>query len=419
MNSFFASCEQQVNYYLRNKPIAVCVYPGKYGSIIAPSIEAKRKGVKTGMRLSDAIKICPELIPLETHPSRYREIHVELMDVFHKYSDVVYAKSIDEAVIKFTHLKYIHKDLIKVAQQIKEDIKSQVGDYLKCSIGIAPNTFLAKLASDIKKPDGLTLISPENIDDVLKNIKLTDLPGIAKPTALKLNDAGITSVVQLRHTNHEKLKKAFKSIVGIQWNQRLNFIETENYSSQYKSMQAMRQISKAQRKSLQNIKNLLASLCLTLEKRLTKQGLYLKEVTLTVRYETGEHYHDIIKSSQPIQEGAEIMKLINKNIKLYEDQNPNTTVINSQVNMLSVNVFDFVSDEENQFNMFDNNLQKRKLRKTVEKLRDKYGNTKVKKAAELHEKEAMVDAIGFGSVKHLYKYQANDSDILITENFPD
>src|ERR1035438_37227 len=180
MNSFFATCEQQVNYYLRNRAVAVCVYPGKYGCVIAPSIEAKKKGIKLGMRLNEAMKICPDLIPLETHPNRYREFDKQIMNVLRKYSDDVIPKSIDEAMINFASYKLVHKDLLEVASNIKADIRNEVGDYLKCSIGIAPNSFLAKLGSDIQKPDGLTVISPENIDEVLSKLSLTDLPGIAK-----------------------------------------------------------------------------------------------------------------------------------------------------------------------------------------------------------------------------------------------
>ncbi|MFN5704885.1 MAG: DNA polymerase IV, partial [bacterium] len=84
MNSFFASCEQQVNYYLRGRPVGVCVYTGKYGCVIAPSVEAKRAGVKTGMRLNDAIQVCPDLVPIETNPARYREFHVKIMNVLRK-----------------------------------------------------------------------------------------------------------------------------------------------------------------------------------------------------------------------------------------------------------------------------------------------------------------------------------------------
>lgn len=200
MNSFFASCEQQVNYWLRNRPVGVCVYTGKFGCVIAPSIEAKKKGVKTGMRLNEAIAICPDLVPLETNPARYRDFHVKIIKVLRKYSEDVIPKSIDEAIVNLHNYELIHKDPVSVARQIKKDIQNEVGDWLKCSIGIAPNAFLAKLASDIQKPDGLTIITPDNIDTVLSKLRLKDLPGIAGGMAERLQKGGIHTPVELRHT---------------------------------------------------------------------------------------------------------------------------------------------------------------------------------------------------------------------------
>lgn len=184
MNSFFASCEQQDNYWLRGRPVAVCVYTGPRGCVIAPSIEAKLRGVKTGMRLDEAMLLCPDLVPVETSPDRYRNYHVKLIRVFKRFSDDVLPKSIDGAVIDLTNYQLAYKSMPDVARQVKAAIWAEVGDYLRCSIGIAPNAFLAKLASNLHKPDGLTTISPATIDGVLGKLTLTDLPGIGQKMAL-------------------------------------------------------------------------------------------------------------------------------------------------------------------------------------------------------------------------------------------
>ena len=122
MNSFFASCEQQVNYHLRGRPVAVCVYTGKYGAIIALSIEAKKRGLKSFMRLDEAVKECPELVPLETNPQRYREFHIKIMKVLKKYSEEVIPKSIDEAYMDISSYKLLYKNPLDLAKKIKEDI---------------------------------------------------------------------------------------------------------------------------------------------------------------------------------------------------------------------------------------------------------------------------------------------------------
>jgi len=403
MNSFFATCEQQVNYYLRNRPVAVCVYPGKYGCVIAPSIEAKKQGVKTGMRLNEAMKLSPDLIPLETHPNRYREFHKQIMEVLRKYSEDVIPKSIDEAIINFASYKLVHKDLLEVAKNIKADIRNEVGDYLKCSIGIAPNSFLAKLGSDIQKPDGLTVISPENIDEVLSKLSLTDLPGIAKAMAIRLKLAGIETPLQLRHTPAEKLKSACHSIVGMYWHYRLNFSEVDFSTSDYKSMQAMRQISASQRRNVKLLEDLLVSLCTTLEKRMVKQEVYAKDVTFSARYENGTEYKEHINCDKnPVQDAMKMMQYIKNRMEHFQKANHCEPVINTNLVMMGVNVFNFIPSCALQYDMFENNVQLHHLRKTMYDIKKKFGNDSIIKAAELHEVEVYRDAIGFGSVKHLY-----------------
>jgi len=254
MNSFFASCEQQVNYWLRGRPVGVCVYTGKFGCVIAPSNEAKKRGVKTGMRLNEAMAICPDLVPLETNPARYRNYHKKIMAVLHKYSNEIIPKSIDEAIVNLNGYELVYNDAITIAKKIKEDIKNEVGDWLKCSIGIAPNAFLAKLASNIQKPDGLTIINPQNIDAVLSKLRLTDLPGIAKNMAERLQNSGINTPLELRYSNPERLRIICKGIVGEYWHQRLNFGEVDMKDrSDYKTNQAMRHLSKDKRKTMAGI----------------------------------------------------------------------------------------------------------------------------------------------------------------------
>ena len=169
MNSFFPSCEQQVNFWLRKRPVGVCVYTGQHGSVIALSKEAKAKGIKAD-RLSAIMTKHPEFVPLETNPNRYREFHKRIMKVLRSFSDDVIPFSIDEAAINFSSYQLVYKDMRELAKEIKAKIKEDVGDWFTCSIGIAPNEFLAKLGSELQKPDGLVAISPENIDEILSKL---------------------------------------------------------------------------------------------------------------------------------------------------------------------------------------------------------------------------------------------------------
>lgn len=403
MNSFFASCEQQDNYWLRNRPVAVCVYTGKYGCVIAPSIEAKRFGVKTGMRLNEAMALCKDLVPIETHPNRYRQYHTKIIAVLKSYCEDVYPKSIDEAVVDLTNYRLIYKDVTAVAKQIKLDIQSKVGDWLKCSIGIAPNSFLAKLASDMQKPNGLTIINPENIDEQLSKLVLTDLPGIASNMEIKLLKGGIKTPLQMRYASSENLKVVFKSIVGYHWYCRLNCIEIDlNNEHDYKSMQAMRHISKETRQSEEKINELIITLCLTLERRMTTRHIFAQTIGFHVSYANGDRWDDHLNLQTPLQDGADLFVIFSNRITEFEQLNKGEKIIHSGVIRVLVYVSHFINASYIQYNLFETNHKKDSLRKLVYDLKHKYGNKKMMRGIEAGDEEISQDVIGFGSVKDLY-----------------
>jgi len=294
----------------------------------------------------------------------------------------------------------VHKDPIEVAKRIKKQIATEVGDWLKCSIGIAPNAFLAKLGSSLRKPDGLTVITPDNIDEILRTVSLLDLPGIGKGMAERLLRAGINTPLEMRHSTPEKLKAACKSIVGLYWHYRLNFSEVDLMSHDYKSMSAMRHISSTQRESKQFIEELLLALCMTLEKRMVKQNVFCKDIGVFFNYEEGDSWKNQVRVERPLQDGAEMLNYIKLRLKAAEKRSGGT-VINSRITALGVVASNFLSGDIVQFDLFENNVRKNSLRKTVYQLKDKFGNQKIMKAAELQEEPVYKDVIGFGSIKDL------------------
>ncbi|QQR98980.1 MAG: DNA polymerase IV [Sphingobacteriales bacterium] len=406
MNSFFATCEQQTNYWLRGRPVAVCVYTGKYGCVIAPSIEAKKKGIRLGMRLNDAIKICPDLVPLETNPNKYRSYHIKIMNVLRQYADDVVPRSIDEAVVDLSNYKRIYPDMVAVAQKIKQDIKEQVGDWLQCSIGIAPNAFLAKLASDIQKPDGLVVINPENIDSVISKLELTDFPGISNGIKQRLNKVGIYTPLQLRQSTPEVLKAACKSIIGLHWYYRLHFQEVDMLSSDdYKSISAMRHLSKEQRNDIDSIKEVFMLLCLTLERRLMKKGRYAQNINFFCKYEDGTSFEDKFHTEQALRDGMEIYHILLDRQKQFRDKNNiDQQILNNNIISIGIVIHKFVEEGATQLNMFNNkHIAKDKAMKKVYEIKQKYGENKIKRASEMRADDTLFvdDVIGFGNIKDL------------------
>ena len=403
MNSFFASCEQQENYWLRGRPVGVCVYTGRQSCVIAPSIEAKSRGVKTGMRLDQAMELCPDLVPIETHPSRYRDYHVKIIELLRTFSDDVVPKSIDEAVVDLTNYQLVYKDMSQLAMTIKRDIKQKIGDWLRCSIGIAPNVFLAKLASDVQKPDGLTIITPETIDNVLRSLRLTDLPGIGDRMAARLEAGGVRTPLELRYASPEHLRAVCKSIIGWHWHIRLNFggeVDLRD-ESELKSMSAMRTVSIEQRQTSEQLDELLQSLCLTLERRMVHKGLFCQDMSFSCRYHNGKTYNYEVHFPDPKQEGPELYHVIRERLEKFQIAHRCEPVLNKHLRSMSVVVFRFIPAELVPLNLFMNNTQKNKFRQTLYDMKDKFGADKLIRATELRDNPVYRDVIGFGNIKDL------------------
>ncbi len=400
MNSFFASCEQQANPVLRGKPIVVCGNM-RNGVIIAPSIEAKTFGIKTGMRLNEARVLCPEVLPVAPKSYLYREYHKGIMALLRTYSEDVIPRSIDEAVVNLTEYKYIYPDKVKLAQQIKKEINNQVGDWLKCSIGIAPNTFLAKLATNLQKPDGLVQINEDNIDDILSKLQLTDLPGIAERNASRLRRAGIRTPLDMRHSSPEVLKKIMGGVVGYYWHYRLNFSEVDFYSNGYKSMSAMRTLSGAQRQDQQVLQDIFLSLCMKLENRLVKHHFFCAAISFQSTYRNGAKWDTHLRLQKPLQDGTDLYKYLSLRIKDAETAGKRP-IFSSDLRSIGVMVNDFIPDSHVQYELFDDNLRRDKLRRTVYDIKGQFGSSKIIKAVELRDTEVVQDIIGFGSVKDMY-----------------
>ena len=401
MNSYFASCEQQDRPELRGRPIGVVPFDSPTAVIIAPSVEAKKFGVKTGMRMFEAKLVCPQIIGVSVRPVLYRQYHIAIMDILRSYSDDVIPRSIDEAVMNMSSYRLVYKDFPALARQIKADIKDKLGEFVKCSIGIAPNSFLAKLATELQKPDGLVEITPENIDEQLAKLQLTDLPGIAKANEKRLRMIGINTPLEMRHASEALLRKAFGGVVGNFWHGKLNFVESGLHSNPFRTMSATRSLSKEMRSSKQSLESMLIALCTKLEQRLVKQEVFCKEVSFFIKYLDGTGWDTKVQLANPAQDGLELRNYIREKMEIFEAEHGGKPLFNDRMRSMGVGIQNFVTDKAMQYSLFDNRIKHDVLRKAMYQLKDKYGKNSVRKAAEMFEPRILRDAIGFGSVKDL------------------
>jgi len=217
MNAFFASVEQQENAALRGKPVIVVPLKVPTTCAIAASYEAKAFGIRTGTSVRTARRLCPELVVIEARPLLYVQYHRALCELLQAYFVSVQVLSIDEMVCGIGRTVQGRPMEEALARQVKRAIKVQLGDQMRCSIGIGPNTFLAKVACERQKPDGLTIYESTDLPEALFTLELTDLPGIAKRMLARLNQHNIRSVRDLYEADVVHLRRAWGSVVGARW----------------------------------------------------------------------------------------------------------------------------------------------------------------------------------------------------------
>ena len=213
-DSFYASVEQQDNEEYRNKPVIVVPCISDYTCAIAASYQAKRLGVKTGTRVSVAKEKIPGLIVCEARPKRYVEIHNQILEVLSRQFSKIQVLSIDEMSCCINEEDDFDCEII--AGLLKLDLVDTIGETITCSIGVAKNVFLAKIAADMNKPNGFTYFGKDT-ENKIKQLELTDLPGIAERMEARLNKSHIKTVEDLYNIDELKLKKAWGSVIGARW----------------------------------------------------------------------------------------------------------------------------------------------------------------------------------------------------------
>src|SRR5690348_13344877 len=206
MDAFYASVEQRDNPQLRGKPVVVA-WRGNRSVVCAASYEARRFGVRSAMPAVRAERLCPNAVIVPPDFPRYRAVSRLAREIFKRHTDLVEPLSLDEAYLDVTENKMGLPTATRVARTIREQVREEL--QLTASAGVAPNKFLAKIASDWRKPDGLFVIQPENVDKFLSPLPVARLPGVGKVTEKRLEEIGIRTVGDLRGLNAALLEQQF------------------------------------------------------------------------------------------------------------------------------------------------------------------------------------------------------------------
>jgi DNA polymerase-4 len=210
MDAFYASVEQRDNPSLRGRPVAVGGSPASRGVVAAASYEARRFGVRSAIPMSRAVRLCPELVVVRPDFPKYRAASEAVFAIFRSVTPLVEPLSLDEAYLDVTENAWGEALGQSVAQRLKQEIKAATS--LTASAGVAPNKFLAKIASAWKKPDGLTVIAPERMEQFLRKLPVDALWGVGPVTAARLRERGIERLVDVRSVDAAVLEEAVGSL---------------------------------------------------------------------------------------------------------------------------------------------------------------------------------------------------------------
>ncbi len=214
LNSFFASVEQQLHPEYRDRPLAVVPTMTDTTCCIAASYEAKALGIVTGTQVGEAKRICPDIVLIEGNHTEYSKYSARIADAVERCCPVAHTPSIDEVVCQLIGREQEPPRARAIALAIKQAIRDDVGGTLRCSIGMAPNRYLAKIASDMQKPDGLIGLLPSQLPRAIAHLDLRALPGVGARMEKRLNAKGITTMEQLLALDRTGMHKLWDSVWG-------------------------------------------------------------------------------------------------------------------------------------------------------------------------------------------------------------
>ena len=281
MDAFYASVEQHDNPELKGKPVAVGGSRER-GVVAAASYEARKFGVRSAMPSTRAYHLCPKIVFVKPRFERYKEVSRQIHVIFHEYTDLIEPLSLDEAYLDVTHNKKGMPSATLIAKDIRREIIKRTG--LTASAGISINKFIAKVASDYNKPDGITLVGPEKVEQFIDQLSIGRFFGVGKVTAKKMLALGIQTGKDLRKWSKEALTEHFGKAGGFYYDiVRGNDKRIVNPNRERKSLGAENTFN-YDLKEMVDIKLAIESIAQTVYKRLEKTNKYGKTLTVKIKF---------------------------------------------------------------------------------------------------------------------------------------
>ena len=345
LNSYFASVEQQINKRLRDKPVAVVPCLTDATCAIAASYEAKAYGIKTGTMIYEAKRLCPKLICVKANHENYVDYHHKILTEIEKYIPIEIVASIDEVACRLMGKQCQENEVRQLAKNIKQGLQKKIGKYIRCSIGIAPNRFLAKTASNLEKPDGLQVLYTQDVPERIKHFKLSDLTGIGRAMEYRLQRSGILSIEELYKISPKHMRKLWDSVQGERFWYMLRGVEIPIDTTQRRTIghshvlePKFRQVDLAQQ--------VMSRLLLKAASRLRRLQYYANNLSISFRTENGLK----MQGTKKFYRACDNITLLNEGTKIWNDLIKKNQI--RSVKKISVTLFNLKKKAELQPNLF-------------------------------------------------------------------
>ena len=399
LNSYFASVEQQERPELRGRPVGILPLLTANTCCIAASYEAKMYGVKTGTSVSEAREKCPHIVLLEARPKLYVEYHHRIVAAVESCLPVTSVMSVDEMACRLMGRECAVSNATLLALDMKHALR-QVGETLRCSIGLAPNRYLAKMGSDMMKPDGMTVLLGRDLPQALYHLKLTDLLGVSRAMERRIHQHGITTVEQLCQLTPGQMRHVWGSVLGERiwhWLRGADFVEARGARKSLGKQHVLAPEFRSREMAYHVAQKLLQSAASNLRKlRLWAGGL-----GVCARFMSRRDAPEPApwKAEARIRECCDSFTLQQHLEKLWQGC--------PAAKPLQVGVwfFHLIPEEQHTLPLFDDESRQQKLSAVMDELNDRYGRGAVYFASTAPVRQSAPTRISFTSVPGLDEFE--------------
>lgn len=378
MDAFYASIEQLDHPEYKGRPVIVGADPkaGKgRGVVAACSYEARKFGIRSALPISRAWKLCPQGVYVRPRMNRYVEVSQQVMDVFRRYTDLVEPLSIDEAFLDITGSVALLGPADEIARSIKKAIREATG--MTASVGLAPNKFLAKIASDLKKPDGLVVLQEADVDQFLRDLPISRLWGVGPKTEARLHEMGFRTIGQLASASRESLVRTLGSLGEHLYQLSHGKDDRQVVPDWERKSVGTETTFDEDTDDCDLLLRTILELSDHVAERLRKDEYRARKVTLKLRYSNFSTHTKQHSLDRLIQTGDEIAAVARQLFSQFP--------LNRKIRLIGVSAGDLHRGREDpeQLTLFATSNPKEKLGHTVDEIKEKFGIDALRRGSQL------------------------------------